>query len=390
MKIGHNLLGAKLALTRTIAPLDTDPNALTPSGGVKRQVRGSPPILADRGSTAEPDLAAKTKSSPEDVRDESGADRMRRTITPEAIRVELVSAFAGDREATEADGERIRAHKDGRGDLFFSDLIYAVSHHYFAPPIAEVLWDKILIHKNLIETCLGRKVGVIVASLDYLSNVTGELAELTLISEGHICDIATLAMRDGMTGLFNHSACHELLELELRNRRKYGLGVSVLFLDIDDFKAVNDLEGHRRGDEILVGVAKMLVAVARDSDICCRLGGDEFVIIMRLINDPNEAYALAERVRAHVERTIVNGHQIAVSIGVVVCEHDATSSHALIERADRALYGAKKRGKNQVVLEHRDSTMLYSVPSDPGGGHRGMRAAALSPRHRRGRADDHR
>lgn len=287
---------------------------------------------------------------PEHRQRESDADRLRRTITPEAMSIELVSAFAGDRDMTKGDAERLRTQQIERGRLFFSDLLYTISHHYFAPRVAEDLWREISLHKERMARCLERDVGIVVATLDYLSNITNELLDLTLISEGHISKIAALAMRDRMTGLFNHSACHELLDLELRNRRRYGFGISVLLLDIDDFKSINDLNGHQRGDRVLAGLAETLVAAARDSDICCRLGGDEFVLILRLINDPLEAHALAERIRERVAVTSFDGHQITISIGIALCEHAATSSHQLLERADRALYRAKAGGKNQVAL----------------------------------------
>jgi diguanylate cyclase (GGDEF)-like protein len=158
-------------------------------------------------------------------------------------------------------------------------------------------------------------------------------------------------MRDGMTGLFNHSSCYELLELELRSHRRYGVGVSLLLLDVDDFKSVNDRSGHQAGDRILVEVAKALLEEARDSDICCRVGGDEFVVILRLTKDPAEACDIAERIRAKAASITSGGQPITVSVGVALCCDDvADSPHALMKRADRALYRAKLGGKNQVVL----------------------------------------
>jgi diguanylate cyclase (GGDEF)-like protein len=287
---------------------------------------------------------------PASGQDENAADRLRRTTDPEVMSVELVSAFAGDRDMTGAERAFIRTQRKERGDVFYSDLLYAVTHHYIAPDLAEELWDEVLSHKQLISKQLGRNVRIAVATLDYLSNITSELRTPTLISEDYISQIADLSMRDGMTGLFNHSSCYEILELEFRSRRRYGVGVSLLFLDIDDFKSANDRCGHQEGDRVLVELAKTLIEQSRDSDICCRIGGDEFVVILRMTNDPAEACDIGERIRAKAASISCAGRQITISVGVAVCDHGTNSPGALMERADRALYGAKHGGKNQVLL----------------------------------------
>lgn len=296
-------------------------------------------------------MGGSNENHPEHARDESDADRLRRTITPDAMSVELVSAFAGDREMTEAEGDLLRTLEDDRGSVFYSDLLYAISYHYFAPELAEDLWNKVLLHKRMISDRLGRNVRITVATLDYLSNIQSELIAPTLISEGYVSEIANLSMRDGMTGLFNHSSCYELLELEFRRHRRYGAGVSLLLLDIDNFKVVNDRDGHQEGDRILVQLARILRKQTRESDICCRFGGEEFVVILPFTNDSGEACEIAERIRANVESRSRGGHRITISVGVALSDHATTSPRALIERADRAMYKAKKGGKNQVVLD---------------------------------------
>jgi diguanylate cyclase (GGDEF)-like protein len=265
--------------------------------------------------------------------------------------VDLVAAFAGDREMTRADEDLICLQKETRGSVFFSDLLYAISHHYFAPEIAETLWATIVWHKEEVSRRLGRNIGITVAALDYLSNVTSELTTPTLISETYASDIANLAMRDQMTGLFNHSTCYELLELELRNHRRYGTSVSLLLLDIDDFKAVNDRKGHQEGDRILAEVGKALLRQARHSDICCRFGGDEFVVILRQTNDADEACEIARRIRDEVGTIAFDGRSISVSIGVAGFDRATACPRALIARADRALHRAKTTGKNRIVVD---------------------------------------
>jgi diguanylate cyclase (GGDEF)-like protein len=262
----------------------------------------------------------------------------------------LVSALAGDHPMTQSESSLVRAYSEARGRLFYSDLLYTVSHHYFAPEVAEGLWNQILSHKCQLSELLGREVRIAVATLDYLSNITSVLRTPTLISETYVSEIASLSMRDGMTGLFNHSSCYEVLELEYRNHRRYGIGVSLLLLDIDDFKLVNDRNGHQAGDGVLVALAKVLTEETRDSDICCRFGGEEFVVILPFINDPDEACEIAERIRVRASSITCGVQAISISVGVALCDRSVASARALVDMADRALYEAKRGGKNRVVL----------------------------------------
>jgi diguanylate cyclase (GGDEF)-like protein len=289
------------------------------------------------------------ESSYNDPRDETEADRLRGILVPGAVSLDLVSALAGDRAMTELEDASVRELRTKRGSVFFSDLLYAVSHHYFAPEIAEMLWDEILEHKLKMSRLLGRNVRISVAVLDYLSNVTGKISSPTLISEAYVAKIANLSVRDGMTGLFNHTTCYELLELELKAYKRYGVVASVILLDIDDFKRVNDRWGHQEGDRILVELAAILTQQTRDSDICCRFGGEEFVVILPF-TECHEAAEIAERIRKGASRIGIAGQTLALSAGVASCDDAASTPHALISRADDALGQAKKSGKNQVVV----------------------------------------
>jgi diguanylate cyclase (GGDEF)-like protein len=282
--------------------------------------------------------------------DDGDAYRLRRSISPDVMHLELVSAFAGDRDMTEAERAFIRVQKDDKGSAFFSDLLYIVSHQYFPPEIAEALWDKILLHKLMMSERLGRNVRITVATLDYLSNIMSELRSPTVISETSVSEMTNLSMRDGMTGLFNHSSCYELLELKFRIDRRHGAGLSLLLLDIDDFKSVNDRYGHQEGDRILINLAKTIKEQVRESDICCRFGGDEFVVILSFTNDPDEACKIAENIKTKAASIRCGEKWISISVGVAVCDHTTVSPQALIESADCALYKAKRSGKNEVIV----------------------------------------
>jgi diguanylate cyclase (GGDEF)-like protein len=299
---------------------------------------------------------------------EEDDDRLREKFSPEAMTVDLVSAFAGDRPMTGPEGVRLHDLEQRRGKVFYADLIYAVSHHRFAPELAEEIWNHVLGHKVVMSTALGRNVRIVVAMLDYLSNITGDLASSTLMAEAHVAEIVDLSLRDGMTGLFNHSAFYELLDLELRNHRRYGSGTILILLDIDDFKRVNDQHGHQEGDRVLVELARAIETETRDSDICCRFGGEEFAVILPFTSDPREAFGIAERIRAGAQRIVSHGQAVTISAGVALCDETGQTAHALVERADRALYTAKRNGKNMVVLSRSSRRQGTGEQVRPGAG----------------------
>lgn len=282
-------------------------------------------------------------------RGETDADRLRGILAYDALSVGLVSAFAGDRSLTEAEESQLSNLKESRGELFFSDLLYAITHQYFSPAAAEKLWEEILRHKYEMSKALNRNVQIIVASLDYLTNLKSAVRLPTLVNEAHIAAIVNLSMRDGLTGLFNHTSCHEIINLELKRYARHGTVVSLMLADIDDFKATNDLCGHQEGDRVLKELASVIENTTRDSDICCRYGGEEFVVILPLTN-AHGAVEIAERMRVEAMRIHAGGRALTISLGVGSCDEKTTTAHALVEKADRALYQAKKHGKNRVEI----------------------------------------
>jgi diguanylate cyclase (GGDEF)-like protein len=281
--------------------------------------------------------------------EESDADRRRGILADNALSVDLVSALAGDRPLTGAEEIRLGDLKKYRGLRFFSDLLYSITHQYFPPEVAEELWDEILRHKHGLSTALGRNVGIAVATLDYLSNITTNMGAATLVGEAHIGEIVGLSLRDGLTGLFNHTYFYQQIDFEMRRYVRYGAIVSLMLIDIDDFKVINDTHGHREGDRILAAKAGTLMRVVRDSDICCRYGGEEFAVILPL-TDLHEAGLIADRLKMELAERLPGGRTLTVSIGVASCGGKTATYQDLVEKADAALYQAKRSGKNRVVV----------------------------------------
>lgn len=165
-----------------------------------------------------------------------------------------------------------------------------------------------------------------------------------------------LAETDSMTGLLTNRAYQERLEGEFRKAQTARQSLSLLIIDVDFFKRVNDTYGHPQGDELLRQLGELLRQHARRADVCCRYGGDEFTIVMPETIKA-EAAMVAGRIREAVadkmfvlEQTMVN---ITVSIGVAGYPQDVTQKAALVKAADVALYAAKQDGRNNVKLAGR-------------------------------------
>jgi diguanylate cyclase (GGDEF)-like protein len=155
------------------------------------------------------------------------------------------------------------------------------------------------------------------------------------------------ATSDALTGLPNRLSFQDALTRELRRAERYGSRFSLLMLDIDWFKRINDTRGHQAGDATLVGLARILDSAMRDTDLCARWGGEEFVVL--LVGTPLDgARIAAERLRKQIEDGLAAGG-VTCSFGVAefrAGDDDTT----LVARADAALYQAKTGGRNRVAV----------------------------------------
>lgn len=168
--------------------------------------------------------------------------------------------------------------------------------------------------------------------------------------EGDAQALEQLATRDGLSGLYNHRTFYTLLEDEIIRARRYKHPFSLLMIDVDHFKLVNDTHGHQAGDAVLRGLSERLTDLVRDVDRVCRYGGEEMTVILP---DTDAALEMGERLRAAVEATpfdIGAGQTIGitVSIGAASFPHNADTGQALVAAADTALYAAKQGGRNRV------------------------------------------
>jgi diguanylate cyclase (GGDEF)-like protein len=161
-----------------------------------------------------------------------------------------------------------------------------------------------------------------------------------------------LSRTDSLTGLPNSRAFREFADVELARARRYKHPLSLAFIDIDDFKRVNDRSGHRAGDRLLRAMADALRGSLRGSDYVARYGGDEFVVLLP-VADRDTARATVEKLRERVTQSMAReGWPITLSIGVIVCEPGAADLFVdgLLESADRLMYEAKSLGKSGIRL----------------------------------------
>lgn len=163
----------------------------------------------------------------------------------------------------------------------------------------------------------------------------------------------SLARTDALTGLNNRRAFFERAHEIQDQAKRYGRHYSILMLDVDHFKAVNDTHGHAVGDETLKAVARSIHAISRDSDIAGRIGGEEFALLLPETT-AEQAVNLAERLRQTIADLVIDVPQgeltVTISTGVSACCEQASSVEEAIARADKALYQAKEQGRDRVVL----------------------------------------
>ena len=176
--------------------------------------------------------------------------------------------------------------------------------------------------------------------------------------------LRTAALKDGLTGLWNHTQFRHLLDNEFARTRRYGGVVSLVMLDLDHFKAVNDTYGHEVGNRVLQATARHLEQMVRDADTVARYGGEEFAVVCPHTSF-DEAESLAERIRqtlpAQVRTPECPQLHVTATLGVVSSDNAGVSSVAeLIDQADQALYSGKSQGRNRVTRSDR-------IPRQPAG-----------------------
>lgn len=165
--------------------------------------------------------------------------------------------------------------------------------------------------------------------------------ELELLNQ----QLSEAASLDPLTRVFNRRRLNEVGEEEFQRARRYHTELSVIILDVDEFKAFNEDHGHAYGDHILVEVIDSLRTVLRKTDILARYGGDEFVVLL-----PHTDAAAAAQVAEKMRQTVATGQHCSISLGLTALRADDAGMPVALERADAALRAAKKQGRNRLLV----------------------------------------
>lgn len=237
---------------------------------------------------------------------------------------------------------------------FYSGLLELFIHLSLNEQAAEQHWQNIFENQEKLSAQTGRDIGLHVALLDYFINQDIKL-ENPIFVEVHVFKEAEkMAMVDGLTGLFNRRYFDINIRKELKRSARYEKNLSLLMLDIDNFKFINDSKGHLFGDEVLKSFAVLLRESSREEDIACRYGGEEFSVILPETTG-HGALTLAERLRNRIHNTdLFSENGITISGGIAPYPFCGKTAEELLENADRALYQAKFSGKDCNIISNSD------------------------------------
>ena len=221
-------------------------------------------------------------------------------------------------------------------------------------------FENICAHKKSMEEALGRAVGFRVGMLDYFLNEKHKLQNPKVMELEEYENRLRLADIDELTGLYNRRFFDKSVSTELQRSKRYNMTFSIMFLDLDDFKKINDNYGHRQGDQVLRNFAEIISQLIRAEDVAARYGGEEFIILIPQTDSYN-AQVLYNRIKEALDTfPFEHGIQVTVSAGIAEYPKHGTEMSSLVENADRALYFSKGSGKNKVtILEDKRGTRRY-------------------------------
>lgn len=265
------------------------------------------------------------------------------------VSIEDISLSLSDIERIAHDEAYLREYQRKLTSDIYSKIMLALTHESFSELEARRLWLGICQHLHTLNTTLGRNVGISVAALDYLTNINPQLDSALLIQEHKSDYITDSSTKDELTGLYQRRVFDVVLKKEYEQSRRVDIPMSLILIDIDDFKRINDTYGHVEGDRVLAEIGKTINKHLREMDIAARYGGEELAIIMPNSSAERAFYA-AERLRRRISRLQFSDYSVTVSMGIGCLCADVETLEDIFSRADEALYEAKAHGKNRVVV----------------------------------------
>ncbi|MCB4791887.1 MAG: phosphoenolpyruvate--protein phosphotransferase [Elusimicrobia bacterium] len=282
------------------------------------------------------------------------------------INIKMIEILAGDTRGTASDAKLIKQYKKELGNAFYVEVIYFLTHIFIkSPGEAKNTFNKIVKHKKHIESKLKRRISIQVAVLDFFRNQKEIMHDSTIIKEAQITSIAKSAVLDLGSKLFDKRILFHDLDIKIKQIRKDGGKLSILFIDLDKLKKINDKFGHIAGDKVVNKVVAVLLKHRKKSDIVYRFGGDEFVVLLPECSKKH-AQLIASKLFKAVRKTSFKANNgmidISVSIGVSFFNRsNVDDAKTLLEVADDALYKAKRSGKEKISIFDRNKKTILET-----------------------------
>ncbi|WP_404355451.1 diguanylate cyclase domain-containing protein [Methylotuvimicrobium sp. KM1] len=244
----------------------------------------------------------------------------------------------------EIKGENPRILKSGRQDTeFYRNMWQAL--------LSEGHWSGEIWNRNKqgeIYAAL-TSIAVVRDDQDSIHHFIGSFIDITPIKE-HQHALERIAHFDPLTGVPNRFLLSDRLEQAIVHARRSRKLMAVCYLDLDEFKPINDRFGHQVGDQLLIEITRRIMACLREGDTLARIGGDEFVLLLLDINDSGECKTILRRILKAVSAKMLLANQtvsVSLSLGFTLYPDDSADSETLIRHADQAMYQAKQQGKNR-------------------------------------------
>jgi two-component system cell cycle response regulator len=276
--------------------------------------------------------------------------------------LDLINRIFRDDEQSEEQILQTVEELYGAGEKnIYARLLHVMCHLRLSPADARKSWQAILRHRDMLESKLGRKTGFRVAMLDYFVNESRDIKNPKVIEIHVYAETARQAAIDELTGVFNRRFFDGAIEREFKQAQRHGREFSLLILDIDNFKRINDTHGHTTGDAVISALGKLLKKSIRGEDTPCRIGGEEFAVILPETG-PDGAEVVSEKIRSEFAKLRVASTDLTLSGGLATFPRDAKSTEELIDRADQMLYFAKYSGKNRVICYSRNKRRHVRYP----------------------------
>jgi diguanylate cyclase (GGDEF)-like protein len=265
----------------------------------------------------------------------------------------LLELLPAGRESDDRFAAELGVLEQTYGLAVYAELIYQLSHLRLPPDDAREHWRRIVAHRNSMQVRLGSFVDLRVALVSYFMNVRQLLRKPKIIEMQLYEETRTQAYEDALTGLRNYRFFTEFVRQEVARSEQYNSPLSLIMIDVDNFKAFNDRHGHEEGNLALAAIADVLRGAIRRVDVLARYGGEEFGLV--LPSTPKVAAGqVGERARDAVAcHAFTSGGPdgrggLTISLGVATYPADASGAEELVRRADSAMYLAKASGKNRL------------------------------------------